>query len=103
MVKKSRYFKLIDAIDIPQTITASRRRNGITRQVHIKLMPGEKYELEDDEVFVASLKRAKVEKKYTTELEQKLKDSNIPYKEKVCRPCGGRVKHLIYCVVEVVE
>ena len=102
-MKKSKYFKLIDAIDTPQTINASRRKNGVTRQVHIKLMPGEKYELEDDEVFIASLKRAKVEKKYTVELEQKLKDSNISYTEKVCRPCGGRVKHLVYCVVEVIE
>ena len=102
-MKQSRYFKLIDAIDTPQTISAARRRNGITRQVHIKLMPGEKYELEDDEVFIASLKRAKVEKKYTAELEQKLKANNIDYTEKVCRPCGGKVKHLIYYVVEVVE
>lgn len=67
------------------------------------LRPGEKYELEEDEVFIASLKRAKVEKKYTPELEQRLKDNNIPYTERVCRPCGGRVKHLTYCVVEVAE
>lgn len=99
----SRYFKLIDAIDSPQTINVARRKNGVVNYGYVELFPGKKYELADDDIFVKSLKGATVTKRHSSELVAMLKEYGIPYTEKYCSSCGGRVKKISYCVVEVVE
>lgn len=96
------YFKLIDAVKSPTTINVAEKSNGRTRNKHVKLFPGEKYKLPDDEVYIASLKAAKVQRPKTKDLEDALKRSGVPYEEKACKSCGGRVIKLHYCVIEVV-
>lgn len=99
----SRYYKLIDAIETPTTLNVARLQNGITKYGHIRLDPGKKYELDEDRIFISSLKNAKVQKRYSKELAERLDTFQIPYEETICKSCGGRIKKLSYAVVEVVE
>lgn len=97
------FFKLIKGIDTPTTINVVRKQNGIARYGHVTLVPNEKYELGDDELFINSLKSAKVEKRYTQQLVNQLNLLGIEYEEVFCKSCGGRTKKVSYNVVEVVE
>lgn len=99
----SSYFKLIDAIDTPMKINVARRENGIVKYCHVQLTPGKKYELGDDEVFINSLRSVTTQKSYSKELVSILESYGVPYEEKFCRTCGGKVKKIAYNVVEVVE
>lgn len=99
----SSYYKLIDAIDTPQKINCARRVNGIVKYGHVPLEPGRRYELGDDEVFINSLKSVTTQKPYSKELVSILESYGVPYEEKFCRTCGGKVKKISYNVVEVVE
>lgn len=99
----SSYYKLIDAIDTLTKINVARKVNGIVRYGHVSLNPGVKYELGDDEVFVNSLRSVTTQKPYSKELISILESYGVPYEEKFCRTCGGKVKKIAYNVVEVVE
>lgn len=99
----NKYFKLIDAIETSTAINVARRVNGVTKYGHVRLEPGKQYELDDDIVFLNSLKNAKIQKEHSTEIVNKLKRLGIPYEEKSCMTCGGRVKKISYRIVEIVE
>ena len=96
-----KYYKLIDAIDTPTRINVAKSENGVTRYGHTTLQPGKKYELGDDEVFIRSLKAAKVEKSHSAALIEALESNKIHYDVKTCPSCGGRVKKVSYHIVEV--
>lgn len=99
--KMSRYYKLIDPIETTTTLNIAKRENGAVKYQHIKLDPGEKYELCDDEVFINSLQNAKVQKRYSKDLVTKLKSFGVPYEETSCSSCRGRIKKISYRVVEI--
>lgn len=97
-------YKLISAIDVPMTLNVATLSNGYTKYGHIRLIPGKIYELpENDPPLVNSLRKAKLKKNYSVELEEALKKTNTPYEVKMCQSCGGRVKKIEYSVVEIIE
>lgn len=67
----------------------------------IKLAPGKVYET-DDEAMIEFFKAYRREVRYNAELEQALKENNVPYELKYCRSCGGKVKKISYPLVEVI-
>lgn len=97
----SRFYKLTDAVDTPTTLNVARKQGGGTKYEHIKLVPGMKYELEDDPVFVNSLCSAKLQKPYSQELINKLEAFAIPYEKKYCKVCGDKMKKISFAVVEM--
>lgn len=101
------YFKLIDQYETSLKLSVLRtvKNSKSTYQKYgtITLVPGEKYELGTDEVFIQSLKSAKIEKAYSTALEDLLKANGIKYTTRACKSCGGRVKKISYCPIEIVE
>lgn len=96
-------YKLIDGITAPQTIKIAERINKVTRYARMILKPNVTYEHDDDDIFKAALKDAKVQVRYTPEMENMLKDNKVPYDVKVCKSCGGKMRKLEYCAVEVIE
>lgn len=96
------YFKLIDLVTVPETIHIARKHQGMVQNRRMKLQPGVKYQLEDDELFIKCLERASITKRKTPELVKTLERNNIPYKEKMCKACAGNVAKLEYQIIEVV-
>lgn len=97
------YYKLIDMIDQPKTLSVVVRSGSSISYGHIRLDPGRKYEIPEDEVLLKSLKDATETVRYTPEKEDALKRSGASYEKKLCQSCGGRVVKLVYHVVEVVD
>lgn len=97
-----KYFKLIDGIDTAMTLNVVRAENGVSVYSHIRLSPGEKYELNEDDLFIQSLKQAKVERRYSKQLELQLKTAGIDYTETICKSCGGKTTRLSYSIVEII-
>lgn len=103
------YYKLIDSIKQPQTVAVARKANGMIRHGHAKMMPGQKYDLEEgrgdgkvDPVLLESLRKYKVLKRKTADLVKTLEEAGVEYEEIACKSCGGRVMKLSYRIVEVV-
>lgn len=97
------WYRLIDNISSPTTINVCEKVNGMARNKHVRLYPGQKYALPDDTLFLASLQKAKVSKRKTPELETYLKNAGIEYTEKACKSCAGRSIKLSYSIIEVGE
>ena len=97
-------YKLVGAIDVPMTLNVATLSNGYKKYGHIRIMPGKVYELpENDPPLVNSLKKAKLKKNYSVDIEQALIKAGVPYEVKMCASCGGRVKKIEYPVVEIIE
>lgn len=96
------YFKLVDIVETPQTINVAEKRNGITSYGHVRMKPGEKYFMKEDELFQRSISNAEVKKRYSSSLEGLLKESGISYRIDYCKTCGGSVKHIYYNIIEVI-
>lgn len=105
--EKRMYCKLIDAIETPQTLNLAESKvvNGKRIAVYKprRFLPGKKYEVPDDPVFIQSLKNCKQKVKYTPETEATLKECGSSYEVVYCKSCGGRVRKIEYHVIEVVE
>lgn len=99
----SKYFKLIDAIDTITTLNVASQKEGVTAYSHIRLKPGERYELGDDKVFRQSLKNIQIERPYSQQLVNELTCLNIDYTESFCKSCGGRIKKISYVAIEFIE
>lgn len=101
------YCKLIDAITTPLTLNLAHTKEYAGRQIAtykpIKFVPGEKYEVPDDELFIRSLKACTKKDPYSAELEEILTKYGVPYEIVMCKSCGGRKKKIEYNVVEVIE
>ncbi|GCF92496.1 hypothetical protein NRIC_03870 [Enterococcus florum] len=95
-------YKLIDAIDQRTTVNVAKRLNGVVHYGHLPLLPGKVYELEDDELFLNSLKSLSVTKDSTKPLIEKLESYGVDFKEGSRTCCGGRVtKTVTYNIIEV--
>lgn len=97
------YYKLIDAITVPMTINIATRQNGYTKYGHIRLEPHKEYEIPNDDLLLKSLKTATSRQKYSEELEKLLEETGATYKVELCKSCGGKVKKIVYNVVEVID
>lgn len=97
------YYKLIDAVDVPRTVTVATRENNRTEYKRIRLEPHKKYELPSDTLLLEELKKATLRVKYSPEYEEILKKCGARYEVKLCPSCGGRVRKIEYHIVEVVE
>lgn len=100
------YCKLIDAIATPQTLNLARTKDYGGRKVAsytpVRFLPGEKYEVPDDDLFLQSILNCKKLENYTPEKEAALKGCGCSYEVKMCRSCGGRRKKIEYNVLEVI-
>ena len=104
MTKNRGTYRLIDGIKTPQTIRVVRTENGKKSYSTARLIPGEVYQLEDDDNFIKSLFAAITSKPYSESLKSSLESIGVPFKmERGCQSCGGRGGRLKYCVVEVNE
>lgn len=97
------YYKLIDPIKVPKNLNLAGRESGLVRYRVIRLVPGTKYKIPEDQTLLNELKAVTDTEKYTPEREAVLKAAGIDYEIISCRSCGGRVKKLKYHLVEVVE
>lgn len=95
-------YNLIQAIDVLTKINVAWTENGKTKYGLVKLQPGVVYKT-DDPVLINSLKNAKITKRYTKELDAKLKREGIEAEKIRCSTCGGAVTNLKYKTVEVHE
>lgn len=97
-------YKLIEGIKTPQQIRVILTENGKKTTNIVRLIPGETYQLEDDDNFVNSLRAAITTKPYTDSLVTMLKENGVPYQSVAgCQSCGGRGKRIKYCIIEVKE
>lgn len=94
-------YRLIDGVDTFQRINVVLTENGKAKYTTTTLYPGKVYELEDDDRFINSLRVAKVKKPYSDALKNTLEASGVPYEVEQCKSCGGRIKKLVYGIVEV--
>lgn len=97
------YYKLIDPIQVPKNLNLAGRENGLLRYRVIRLVPGKKYKIPEDQTLLEELKGVTESEKYTEGKEAALKRCGIPYEIVYCKSCGGRIRKLKYHLVEVVE
>lgn len=101
-------YRLNKAEKVPITlynVAKTKKINGkdiVTYSNYIRLIPNEEYET-DDKAMIDWFKAYKRKVKYKTEIENALKGANVPYETEMCRSCGGRVKKIVYQVVEVFD
>ena len=101
-------YKLNDAETVQVTINnvaKTRIINGkpiVTYSNYIRLTPNTIYET-DDEAMLNFFKQYKRKVRYNQQLENALKEHNVPYELERCKSCGGIVKKISYNVVEVMD
>ena len=74
----------------------------VTYSNYIKLTPGKVYET-DDEAMIRFFKAYRRKVRYNPEIEQALKNNDVPYEIEYCKSCGGKIKKISYQMVEVME
>lgn len=77
-------------------------RNIVTYTNSIKLAPNEVYETED-EAMIQWFRDYRRKVRYSKQLENTLKEADVPYVIELCRSCGGKIQKISYQVVEVME
>lgn len=98
-----KYYKLIDAINIPITISVAITEGTYAKYGTMRLEPKTKYKTNDDELLINSLKKQVRKVMYNQEFENALKDGVTEYRVEVCGTCGGKKKHIIYNPVELFD
>lgn len=86
-------------------VAVTKKINGrdiVTYSNYIKLVPGKTYKT-DDEAMIAFFRAYKRKVRYNAEIEQALKENDVPYDIEWCRSCGGKIKKISYQVVEVLD
>lgn len=97
-------YKLIDAVDVPQTFWIPHTVKSGMKYEYVKILPGKLYdEYIDDPVFMAALLDAHKKMDYTPERKAALDKCGARYKEARCVPCNGGKKRLDVWFVEVVD
>lgn len=100
----SKTYKLIDAVDVPQTFWIPHTTKSGMKYEYVKMLPGKEYEeYIDDDVFMTALLDAHEKMDYTPERKAALDACGARYKETKCVPCNGGRKRLDVWFVEVVE
>ena len=74
----------------------------VTYSNYIKLTPGKVYKT-DDEAMIRFFKAYRRKVRYNPEIEQALKNNDVPYEIEYCKSCGGKIKKISYQMVEVME
>lgn len=74
----------------------------VTYSNYIRLVPGTVYKT-DDEAMLNFFRTYRRKVRYNSELEQALKNNNVPYETEYCKSCGGKIKKISYQLVEVME
>lgn len=74
----------------------------VTYSNYIRLAPDKVYKT-DDEAMLNFFRGYKRKVRYNAELEEALKQNNVPYDIEYCKSCGGKVKKISYTVVEVMD
>lgn len=74
----------------------------ITDQNYMKLAPNTTYE-SDDEALLEFLREYKRKVAYNKQLADVLESNGVPYETEMCKSCGGKVKKIVYRLVEVFE
>ena len=77
-------------------------REVVTYSNYINLVPGKIYET-DDEAMLNFFRNYKRKVRYNAEIEQALKQNNVPYEIEYCKSCGGKVKKISYHPIEVLK
>lgn len=77
-------------------------RSVVTYSNYIRLAPNTVYKT-DDEAMLNFFRGYKRKVKYNSELEQALKQNDVPYEIEYCKVCGGKVRKISYRVVEVMD
>lgn len=99
-----RTYRLVKAQDARKTFYLPHRENGKAVYRNHTLEPNTRYSTHaDDDIFIAALKKSVLQVKYTPEREEALRMYGIPYEVELCKACGGKVKKLKYCPVEVID
>lgn len=75
--------------------------NGVYQAVEI--FPEKHYAIPEKEVLDAILDKFKEKRKYSESLKKTLTEKDIPFRDIVCKTCGGRARHLEYSTVVVVH
>lgn len=75
--------------------------NGVYQAV--ELLPGKHYAIPEEEVLNAILDKFKAKRKYSEAFKKTLTENNIPFRDIMCKTCGGRARHLEYSTVVVVH
>lgn len=101
------YCKLIDAIQTAQTLSLAEAREVGGKKIAVykpkRFLPGKKYEVPDDKIFIDAIKNCTRRVTYTQETEDALKMCGASYEVITCKSCGGKVKKIKYHVLEVGE
>lgn len=68
----------------------------------VELIPGKHYAIPDAEILERISEKFKQKRKYSDSLRMTLEEAGIPFREVICKTCGGRARHLEYDTVVVV-
>ena len=77
-------------------------RDIVTDRNFIRLAPNTTYET-DDNALIEYFRAYRRKVRYTAQLENILKEHNVPYEIELCRSCGGKVRKISYQLVEVFD
>lgn len=86
-------------------VARTKKVNGkdiVTYSNYIRLTPNKIYET-DDEATLNFFRNYKRKVRYNENLEVALKSNGVAYEIENCRSCGGRVRKIVYKVVEVFD
>ena len=95
--------KLSKGVTVPIDLKLWTKPNGErAHQVWWHFVPDKEYALpEGDDLFIQDLRKQEVKKRYTPELEAKLKAMGLEVKVELCPTCGGKKKFIKYPTVEI--
>lgn len=101
------YYTLIDTIDVPMSVQLmNRSKNGNAIWKMYRRVPGEKYEITDEQLndkdFMHVIRTRTITKPYSEALENTLKQNDIEFKLKRCNSCGGKKTTITYNSLKVV-
>ena len=101
-------YKLNDAEKVRiliNNVAKTKEINGkevVTYSNYINLVPGKIYET-NDEAMLNFFRNYKRKVRYNAEIEQALKQNNVPYEIEYCKSCGGKIKKISYHPIEVLK
>lgn len=87
---------------VPQTKMVNGQPKVVYERNRLTLVPHKVYET-DDEAMLEYLKDYTVKIRYNAQTESALKQNGVPYRTEMCPSCSGKVKKIIYNLVEVFD
>jgi len=91
------YMSLLDVIDSKTQIDVySRSSCGRIVFGYVIMEPNKKYKLPENKTLLESLKTKQIQKRYTEDIENALKEAGVDYQVRYCTSCGGRARKIFY-------